>query len=77
MNFPIPLPSSGGFPTPPPHPFGNMQPNQVANLAIPTYPQLNQAGHYPRYDLSNIDMSSFSAVDWSGMAYGLPGMFSL
>jgi len=92
INFPTPLLSSVGFPTPPgisastqgmpPHPFGTIQPNQVANLGIPTYPQLNQAasqrvGHYPGYDFSNVDMSSFSAVDWSGMAYGLPGMYSM
>jgi hypothetical protein len=56
---------------------------------VPAFQQLNPAtaaaaacaaaagGHYQGYNLTNVDMSSFGAVDWSSMAYGLPGMYAI
>lgn len=81
-------PSHGG----PPLPSSVVQGSQAANPAVPgavpAFQQLNPAtaaaaaaaaagGHYQGYNLTNVDMSSFGAVDWSSMAYGLPGMYAI
>jgi len=74
----------------PPLPSSAVQGRQAANTAVsgavPAFQQLNPAaaaaaaaagGHYQGYNLTNVDMSSFGAVDWSSMAYGLPGMYAI
>lgn len=86
------LPTVTGAPShgAPPLSSSAVQGSQAANPAVPSgvpaFQQLNPAaaaaaaaagGHYQGYNLTNVDMSSFGAVDWSSMAYGLPGMYAI
>jgi RNA-binding protein Musashi len=64
-----PAPSVNGHPAQPPAP-----PNMAAAAAAAA---AAAGSPYQGYNLTNVDMSSFSTVDWSSMAYGLPGMYAI